>query len=51
MMIEANKQILAIAIRHSSVYDCKKAYDFLIDLFKVSEKFAKHRQVIEAALV
>lgn len=50
-MIEANKQILAIAIRHSSVYDCKKAYDFLIDLFKVSEKFAKHRQVIEAALV
>ncbi len=51
LMIETNKQILAIAIRHSSVYDCKKAYEFLIDLFKVSEKFANHREIIEAALI
>ena len=50
-MIEANKQILAIAIRHASVYECKKAYDFLIDLFRVSEKFAKHKEVIEEALL
>ena len=51
LMIETNKQILAIAIRHSSVYDCKKAYEFLIDLFQVSEKFANHREIIEAALI
>jgi hypothetical protein len=50
-MIEANKQIFGIAIKHASMYECKKAYDFMYDLVKVSEKYAKYRTALEAALI
>jgi hypothetical protein len=49
-MMENSKQILAIAIRHSSIYECKKAYEFLSDLIKASDKYQKSRSVIENAL-
>ncbi len=50
-MMEESKQILAIAVRHASIYECKKAHEFLVDLIKASEKYAEGRPEIEAALL
>jgi len=49
-VLEGNKQILAIAVRHTSFYENKNAFEFLWDLIKVSEKYARNRPMIEAAL-
>ena len=42
-MMEDSKAILTLAIKHASIFDSEKAYAFLQDLIKASEKYAKSR--------
>jgi len=50
-MLDGSKDMLAIAVKHASSYGCAKAYDFLADYAKASEKYANSRQAIEQALL
>lgn len=49
-MMESSKVVVTAAIRHASLYQCQNAYQFLVDLFKASEKYSKDRQMLENAL-
>ena len=49
-MLDGAKDLLAMAVKHASSYGCAKAYDFLSDYTKASEKYANNRQAIEQAL-
>lgn len=50
-MLDGSKELLAIAVKHASSYGCAKAFDYLQDYAKASEKYANNRQAIEQALL
>lgn len=48
-VIDMSKGLLQICIKHSSIYQCEKAFNFLHQLVMISEKY-QHKQDIEFSL-
>lgn len=49
-MLDGNKELLGIAIKHTSIYDCEHAYTFLHDLIRASKRYQKGRLRLEKEL-
>lgn len=48
-LMDESREMFVIGIKHCSNYESQKAYEFLMDLVKASEKFSKHKQILEEA--